>query len=84
MDYQRKASAGVISTTDQERKKTLLQNVQRVLRPIRVINPYAEYIDLPPEVFKPRRTLLILLSFIETITYYHQYQREIHTACIVC
>jgi predicted transcriptional regulator/5S rRNA maturation endonuclease (ribonuclease M5) len=79
MDYQRKASAGVISTTDQERKKTLLQNVQRVLRPIRVINPYAEYIDLPPEVFKPRRTLLILLSFIETITYYHQYQREIHT-----
>jgi len=79
MDYQRKASAGVISTAAQERKKSLLQDVQRVLRPIKVINPYAEYIDLPPEVFKPRRTLLILLSFIETVTYYHQYQRELHT-----
>ncbi len=79
MDYQRKASAGVISTVVQERKKFLLQDVQRVLRPIKVINPYAEYIDLPPEVFKPRRTLLILLSFIETVTYYHQYQRKVHT-----
>ena len=31
--------------------------------------------DRPEEVFKPRRTLLLLLSFIETITFYHQYQR---------
>ena len=36
-------------------------------------------IDLPQEVFKPRRTLLLLLSFIETITFYHQYQRKVKT-----
>ena len=42
--------------------------------------PYADLIDLPPEVFKPRRTLLLLLSFIETITFYHQYQRPVKKA----
>lgn len=42
-----------------------------------VRNPYAQYINLPEAVFKPRRTMLLLLSFIETITFYHQYQREV-------
>jgi phosphate uptake regulator len=34
---------------------------------------------LPEAVFKPRRTMLLLLLFTETITYYHQYQRELKT-----
>jgi len=42
-----------------------------------VRNPYAQHINLPESVFKPRRTMLLLLSFIETITFYHQYQREV-------
>ncbi|MBK9568390.1 MAG: hypothetical protein IPO37_25500 [Saprospiraceae bacterium] len=41
-----------------------------------MINP-CEIIDLPQEVFKPRRTLMLFLSFIETVTFYHQYQRQI-------
>ncbi len=50
--------------------------MQRVLQPVKVINPYAKYIELP-EVFKPRRTMTLLLGFIEAITFYHQYQREV-------
>ena len=48
--------------------------MQRVLKSVRVINPYAPLIHLPQEVFKPRRTLSLLLSFVESITLYHQYQ----------
>ena len=36
-------------------------------------------LQLPEAEFKPRRTMLLLLLFTETITYYHQYQRELKT-----
>lgn len=52
-----------------------MQNTQRVLQPIKVINPYAEALKIPEEVLKPRRTNNHYLQFIEVITYYHQYQR---------
>ena len=51
--------------------------MQRVLRPINIINPFAKYIELPEQVFKPRRTMTLLLGFIEAVTFYHQYQREV-------
>ena len=79
MDYQQKASAGTINAAAEKQITEKIKNVQRLLRPIKVVNPYAELIDLPEEVFKPRRTLLLLLSFIETITFYHQMQREVKT-----
>ncbi len=79
MSYQQKASAGQINTHEEGSIRAQLKNVQRALQPIKIINPYAEIIDLPQEVFKPRRTLMLLLSFIETVTFYHQYQRTIKT-----
>lgn len=47
------------------------------MRPVNIINPYAKYIALPEQVFKPRRTMTLLLGFIEAVTFYHQYQREV-------
>lgn len=79
MDYQRKKSANVIDTEQEQSAKQLLQNVQSLLKPIRVINPYAEQLILPQSVFKPLRTNSHYLHFIETITFYHQYQREVKT-----
>lgn len=76
MDYQRKLSAGKISTTDELQARQLLQNVQRVLQPVTVRNPYAEQLKIPKEVFKQRRTNAHYLAFIEVITFYNQYQRE--------
>ena len=78
MEYHQKTSAGQINTGEEATVREKLKNVQRALQPIKIINPYAELIDLPQEVFKPRRTLMLLLSFIETVTFYHQYQRQIH------
>lgn len=75
--YQTKLSGGEINKEREERYKELFKNMQRVLRPINIINPYAKYIELPEQVFKPRRTMTLLLGFIEAVTFYHQYQREV-------
>ena len=76
MQYQRRASAGKINEHDELAASELLRNVQRVLKPIKVINPFAEYLELPESVFKPRRTNSHYLQFIEAVTFYKQYQRE--------
>jgi DNA-binding MarR family transcriptional regulator len=75
--YQTKSAAGEINKEREQQYRELFKNMQRVLQPIKVINPYAKYIELPEQVFKPRRTMTLLLGFIEAITFYHQYQREV-------
>ena len=76
MNYQRLISAGKINEDAEHKSRELLKNVQRVLKSIKVINPFAEYLELPQSVFKPRRTNSHYLQFIEAITFYKQYQRE--------
>lgn len=76
MAYQQAVSARQINKEVEERAKEQLKNMQRLLKPVQIRNPYASQIQLPESVFKPRRTMILLLSFIETITYYHQHQRE--------
>lgn len=76
MMYQKRLRAGIIDFSTEQALQTKLQNLQRALEPVKIINPYAPLIDLPQELFKPRRTLPLLLSFIEAITFYHQRQRE--------
>lgn len=76
MQFQRRASAGKIDMLEQQQIKTLLKNSQRILKPLKVVNPYAELLELPSSVFKPRRTNAHYLHFIEAITFYSQYQRE--------
>ena len=75
MMYQRKRSAGNINTEEETAIKQLLQNTQRILQHITIKNPYAEMLQLPQEVFKPRRSNSHYLQFIEAITFYHQLQR---------
>ena len=77
MQYQRRFAAGKINQEKQQQAKTLLQNAQRLLQPINIINPFAELLHIPEQVLKPRRTNNHYLQFIELVTHYHQYQREI-------
>jgi DNA primase len=77
LDYQTRAAGGEIDRAGEQHIRRQLQNVQRVLAPVAVINPYAKYLQLPEQVFKPRRTMNLLLAFIEAITFYHQYQRPV-------
>jgi hypothetical protein len=75
LDYQRALSAGKINSETESESRSLLQNVQRLLEPIKVVNPYAESLSLPDAVFKPRRTNSHYLQFIEAVTFYCQFQR---------
>lgn len=79
MDYQRQLSAGKVKTREENELKEFFKDMQTVLRPVKVRNPYAELLKLPEYVFKPLRTNAHYLAVIETITFYHQYQREIKT-----
>jgi DNA primase catalytic core len=79
-EYQTKLSGGEINKERENQYKELFKNMQRVLRPINIINPFAKYIELPEQVFKPRRTMTLLLGFIEAVTFYHQYQRDVRKA----
>jgi DNA primase len=80
MAAQRKASAGKINELEQQKIKDLFKDVQMLLKPIKVVNPYAEALILPEKVFKPLRTNAHYLKFIEVISFYHQHQRTIKTS----
>ena len=77
MEYQTKLSAGEVNHDQEQKIKALMQAMQRMLQPVEVVNPYARFIQLPEQIFKPRRTMGLLLGFIETVTWYHQYQRSV-------
>ena len=74
IEYHKRNRAGIVDKQAEEGSRRLLINMQLLLQPKRVINPYAPLIDLPESVLKPRRSIGILLSFIEAITLYHQHQ----------
>jgi predicted transcriptional regulator len=79
MNYQRKLSAGKIATKQEKQLIEFFKDMQTILKPVKVRNPFAEYLVIPEHVFKPLRTNSHYLAFIETITFYHQYQRELET-----
>ena len=76
MNYQKRYRAGLVDVHQEQQVQLMLQQMQKVLVPVKVINPYAPIIDLPDSFPNKRRALPILLNFIEAITFYYQYQRE--------
>jgi DNA primase len=79
MDYQRREYAGQIDKTGQQKAKIQLQNAQRLLRKVKVINPFAQELKIPEMVFKKLRTNNHYLKLIQIISYYCQFNREIKT-----
>ena len=80
ISYQKQKAAGKINEAEQEKTKLIFKNVQRMLRPMKVINPFAESLHLPASTPSVRRANQIYLTLIETIAFYHQYQRELKTS----
>jgi len=76
MDYQKKCKAGLIQNEEIKTVQLNLKNAIATLQNVGVINPFATFINLPEEVAYPRKSLLLLLNFIDVITYFFQYQRE--------
>jgi DNA primase/uridine kinase len=76
MSYQREISAGAVNRKKEEEIKAFFKDMQSVLKPIKIRNPYATKLIIPETVFKPLRTNTHYLNFIEVITFYKQYQRQ--------
>ena len=76
MEYQKKIRAGLINKDEITAIQRRLKCVIESLKSTSIINPYAPFINLPDDLPHPRKTLLLLLNFIDVITFFFQYQRE--------
>jgi hypothetical protein len=63
----------------EERADTLrvLRNAQRLLKPVRIFNPYAEALTFPHERTRTRRDHEKYLALIEAVALLHQHQRTL-------
>ncbi|OGT16968.1 MAG: DNA primase [Gallionellales bacterium RIFCSPHIGHO2_02_FULL_57_16] len=71
---------GLIARRDKEALITLHQNAQRLLRPLDVLNPYAQFLTFPDQTTRLRRDHEKYLTLIDTLAFLHQHQREVKTA----
>ena len=76
IDYQSKLAAGIIKKEDEIHAKEFIQNCVRMLKPYKVVNPYADKIKLPQQAHKIRRLHELFLCFVRQITLINQYQRR--------
>ena len=68
--------AGVMEQATSEQVRRLHHNAQRLLRPLKVVNPFMEYLTYPTERLLFRREQQKYLSLINAIALLHQHQRE--------
>ena len=74
--YQNQVATGKINKIEQKKIRSFLQNCMRIIKPMEVVNPFADKIKLPPEAHKIRRLNELFQSFVRQVTLINQYQRE--------
>jgi hypothetical protein len=57
----------------------LHRNAQRLLKPLSVVNPYAQQLTFPDSLTRTRRDHMKFLALIRAITLLYQYQRPLKT-----
>jgi DNA primase len=70
---------GLIAKEERSHLLTLHQNAQRLLKPLRVANPYARQLTFPDQATRTRRDHMKYLALIRAIALLHQYQRPVQT-----
>ncbi|MBU2711906.1 CHC2 zinc finger domain-containing protein [Zooshikella harenae] len=70
---------GLLANEEKQRLISLHRNAQRLLRPLKVVNPYANQLSFLSDKTRSRRDHMKYLTLIRTIALLHQYQREIKT-----
>jgi DNA primase len=76
----RRTLEGLIARRDKEALITLHQNAQRLLKPLAILNPYAQFLTFPDQTTRLRRDHEKYLTLIDTIAFIHQHQRPVKTA----
>ncbi|EKN87851.1 CHC2 zinc finger domain-containing protein [Leptospira interrogans] len=72
--------SGVLKKKTKEGIITFHQNIQRLILPLAVVNPYASELKFPDTRLRMRRDQKKYLTLIRTIALLHQYQREVRIA----
>jgi hypothetical protein len=70
---------GLQNKIEKERVISLHRNAQRLLRPLQIINPYADQLTFLDDKTRTRRDHEKYLTLIDSIALLHQYQRKIKT-----
>ena len=68
---------GLLSKEKKSKLVNIHRNAQRLLKPLKVVNPYAEQLTFLSNKTRTRRDHQKYLALIRTITLLHQYQREV-------
>jgi DNA primase len=76
----RRTLAGLMAQSEAEAVTRLHQCAQRLLRPLAVVNPYAERLTFLDDRTRTRRDHAKYLTLIESIALLHQHQRVLRTA----
>ncbi|MFU9138060.1 CHC2 zinc finger domain-containing protein [Erwinia tasmaniensis] len=72
--------AGLLAQSEKSHLTKLHQNAQRLLRPLKVVNPYAEQLTFLSDKTRTRRDHMKYLTLIQSVALLHQYQREVKRA----
>jgi DNA primase len=76
----RRTLEGLLAKREREALTSLHQNAQRLLRPLDVLNPYAQFLTFPDQTTRLRRDHEKYLTLIDVIAFVHQHQRAVKTA----
>ncbi|MEC4723573.1 DNA primase, partial [Noviherbaspirillum sp. CPCC 100848] len=79
LQREKRTLQGLIRKENKQRILTLHRNAQRLLRPLAVVNPYADQLTFLDDRTRTRRDHEKYLTLIDTIALLHQYQRPIKT-----
>ncbi|PHM23155.1 CHC2 zinc finger domain-containing protein [Xenorhabdus budapestensis] len=77
MQRHRQTLAGLLADSEKGYLTQLHQNAQRLLRPLKVVNPYAHQLTFLSDKTRMRRDHMKYLTLIQAIALLHQYQREV-------
>ena len=76
IEHQNKRLAGLVDLREERKAKEFLQNCLRCIKPLEVVNRYADKITLPLKAKMLRRLNNHYQGFVKQITILHQHQRQ--------
>jgi hypothetical protein len=71
---------GMLAEHDRDKVVRVHRNAQRLLKPLKVVNPFAKHLSFVDDKTRTRRDQQKYLTLINAIALLHQHQRKIKTA----
>jgi DNA primase catalytic core len=82
LQRERRTLAGLTKKHEKQAILTVHRNAQRLLRPLAVVNPYADQLTFLDDRTRTRRDHEKYLTLIDTIALLHQHQRKVCSATV--